>query len=66
VKRGAEKFRFAWLLEEERMLGFQEGVGASQHFIFLIITIYIKLMIITTILTINYCDYRNKHRKRRA
>jgi hypothetical protein len=32
VRRSARKLRFAWLLEEERMLGFQEGVGASHHF----------------------------------
>lgn len=32
MKRGTKKLRFAWLLEEERMLRFQEGVGASQHF----------------------------------
>jgi hypothetical protein len=33
VRRGALKLRFAWLLEEERIiLGFQEGVSAPLHF----------------------------------
>jgi hypothetical protein len=32
VRRGAIKLRFAWLLEEERiMLGFKEGVSAPLH-----------------------------------